>query len=1306
MRLLRSTHDGFSLTKDLPQDDIPSYAILSHTWGSDDDEVTYRDMSDRTGMTKPGYHKLKFCSNQASRDGLEYFWIDTCCIDKSNSAELTEALNSMYRWYQNAARCYVFLSDVSSPMPGPPDILPSTFWRSRWFTRGWTLQELIAPPQVDFYSLESQWLGNKISLRQPIHEITAIPFDALQGRMVTEFTVNERRLWAANRTTKREEDMAYCLLGIFGVFLPLIYGEGKEYALLRLEEEIERRCSSNHDQANEDTSPDNCLLPHSTEHGSKERLLGDLAKPSQENVQNEISATDSVASHTLATHIHAKLLHSVESPQNLENTRKTRQRLLGMLRFPEIDDRLINLKEPAGDTCQWFLLKPEYISWQSSQRLSQHPKFLWIRGKPATGKSILMKFLYFEAKKEKSINHDSLVIPFFFNARGSELERSVLGCYRSLLVELFVKFPDTLNVLDQLGNNAVASVVRSGWQLEPLKKILKLIIFRLKDIPILLFIDALDECAQDEVAEMVYFFEELCSRNTARLHICLSSRHYPNIMASYGDEITLENEIEHQKDLESYIESNARLRGYSKAAALKIDLLRKSSGIFLWVALVLQILNKEFANGRTADLRQRLQDIPPSLHELFEMILTRDNENLEDLEYCVSIILLAKRPLSPEELYFAHQQTRVTTEMVTWNRSDISPEDIRRFISSCSKGLVEIVKSQNETVQFIHESVRNFIVGRRTIPTSRSSSKAGVHSHGHELMRDLCMRRIMSVSDSVPDSEKPLGAISAQKAQNDVPFLTYATDHIFHHANCAQGEGASQVEFIAEFPFLFWIELSNLFRQPWHIRTTRAHPLYLFAEENLQHLLAVHPELHLQCRLEGERYGFPILAAAAKQNEEAFKVLLQALSTRPISDADSRQILNKFHHGTEFLYQHGESLLFYLLDFDWKPAVEGYLQALRTNQSPALTGVSGFDILTSQKALKHIELLLAGGVDPNSRNSKGETPISHSESTYMTEILIKHGADTEIKDYNGNSPLSIATKRGHSGVVEILLASGLVDLDSANSDGWTPLLLAAKYRHSGIMKMLVSTDKVDLERKDPVGRTALSHACEYFGKDVIALLGAKTAELDSADNIGRTPLSYAAGAGNRVAASFLVSQSHVDLDSKDHQGRTPLSHAAGNCNIAVVRLLLETGKTDPDSVDVRGLSPLHHAVNLGQEYHDHDARLAIIRALLMTGKVNVRRCSSSGHSVLDLSRNLLQSKKQERRELKRMGDESSRSDNSDDESWNDERLRPDGPEGSWAPVPRNHPHPVTRNILNRYSYDAHGNLEQEVIDLLEAHTSD
>lgn len=232
--LQRQGEDSFRLVSRLNRA-IPPYAILSHTWGADKDEVTFQDFRNGTASTKAGYRKIKFCAEQAARDRLEYFWIDTVCIDKTNSTELQEAINSMFRWYENSVKCYVYLDDVSSDSLAEDG---KSFQKSRWFTRGWTLQELIAPKCVEFFSKEGYVLGNKSSRVEELTEITGIPAKALEGKALSHFSVDERMTWTRGRETTREEDMAYSLLGIFDIQMPLIYGEGREKALRRLHKEI------------------------------------------------------------------------------------------------------------------------------------------------------------------------------------------------------------------------------------------------------------------------------------------------------------------------------------------------------------------------------------------------------------------------------------------------------------------------------------------------------------------------------------------------------------------------------------------------------------------------------------------------------------------------------------------------------------------------------------------------------------------------------------------------------------------------------------------------------------------------------------------------------------------------------------------------------------------------------------------------------------------------------------------------------------------------------------------------------------
>ena len=193
MRLLKIGSNGSFGLVEFTGDVVPPYAILSHTWGADAEEVTFQEVTAGLGKQKSGYRKLVFCGTQALQDGLQYCWVDTCCIDKSSSAELTEAINSMFRWYQEAAHCYVYLSDIFA---GVSLQHRQQIENSTWFRRGWTLQELLAPKSVLFYSAEGTLLGSRASLLQEIQTATGICSSALQGEPLHQFNVETRLSWA------------------------------------------------------------------------------------------------------------------------------------------------------------------------------------------------------------------------------------------------------------------------------------------------------------------------------------------------------------------------------------------------------------------------------------------------------------------------------------------------------------------------------------------------------------------------------------------------------------------------------------------------------------------------------------------------------------------------------------------------------------------------------------------------------------------------------------------------------------------------------------------------------------------------------------------------------------------------------------------------------------------------------------------------------------------------------------------------------------------------------------------------------
>ncbi len=217
-RKLGGNSNDFSLVS-FPADDVPPYAILSHTW-SDGEEVTYDELLSGTGKNKRGYNKIRFCGERASQDGLQYFWVDTCCINKQDKEELTYALNAMFAWYRKSQICYCYMYDVPKH-DLDPEHKDSKFRKSRWFTRGWALQELLAPLYLIFFNCAWEEIGTKSSLKGIVADITGIAPSILVLNKGGDVSVAQRLSWAAERQTSVAADKSYCLLGLLGVNIPM-----------------------------------------------------------------------------------------------------------------------------------------------------------------------------------------------------------------------------------------------------------------------------------------------------------------------------------------------------------------------------------------------------------------------------------------------------------------------------------------------------------------------------------------------------------------------------------------------------------------------------------------------------------------------------------------------------------------------------------------------------------------------------------------------------------------------------------------------------------------------------------------------------------------------------------------------------------------------------------------------------------------------------------------------------------------------------------------------------------------------------
>ena len=517
MRLLKLNDNGDLSLIERSGDNVYKYAILSHTWGPDGEEVTYEDLIKGTGKHKPGYDKLQFCAKQADLDGLKYVWIDTCCINKANFTELSTAVNSMFRWYREATQCYVYLSDVPDPKD-PSSTVESTFPASRWFKRGWTLQELIAPSSVQFFSRTGQLLGSKTSREQQIHHITGIAIKALQGDPLSQFCVRERLSWAADRQTTVEEDAAYCLLGIFDIQMPLIYGEGRRKALDRLQRKIQK--SSN-------------TTSQVSKHASWIVPLKGIA-----------STVSAVWTH-------------------LEDNRKA-EILVWTSTVPYEDNHETAYKGHVSGTGNWIFQDSSYISWDrgSSSRI------LWIHGngRHKTNEFIQLRYLnslLVGAGKTKLIAHVIAsflkrpldeALAYFYCSRNEDDRRNPASVLRSFVKQLSISSNSAQ--LHSALTEKYAEKHRSGFSSahfsnEEAENLLQILMKAYKRTT--LIVDALDECDKSSRVALIETLNRLVN-GIPNLKVLISSRWDDDIKRKLEGKAKLEvDATKNQEDIKKFV---------------------------------------------------------------------------------------------------------------------------------------------------------------------------------------------------------------------------------------------------------------------------------------------------------------------------------------------------------------------------------------------------------------------------------------------------------------------------------------------------------------------------------------------------------------------------------------------------------------------------------------------------------------------------------------------------------------------------------------------------------------------------------
>ncbi|KAK0790679.1 hypothetical protein LTR59_009173 [Friedmanniomyces endolithicus] len=1121
MRLLRlGDHGGLSLTKH-DDDKLPPYAILSHTWGDEDDEVTFDDLKrDDCGRGKAGYDaKLLFCGRQARNDDLLDFWVDTCCIKKESDAELSEALNSMFRWYRQSAKCYVYLQDVSALKRDRDSEQPNwvaTFRKSRWFTRGWTLQELIAPRVVEFWSRDGHFLGTKESLEDLIVEITGVPASALRGASLSNFTTNERLRWAAKRETKRPEDKAYCLLGLCDVFISPICGEGT-HAFVRLQNAIGKAQGSLSRGL------------HSPRDG------GDAGLPLRAE----------------------ELVHQ-----------QRRRELLASLSFDQMDSRHATINDAQRTTCEWILTHPDYVTWNDRESPSLHKGMLWIVGKPGAGKPTLMKFAHSHAVKSRV--EEETVLSFFFNARGNDLEKTTLGMYRSLLFQLLKGVPGLQIVLDAVDANTTTGTDSSQWMLNTLQNLLSIATRRLGQGQLRLFIDALDECDEQQIRDMVEFFGDLAEddpENQSRISICFASRHYPTIDIGNGRRLVLEDDPGHAEDLGKYIQRRLRVGDRSSANAIHATLLEKANGVFMWVVLVVGLLNEEYRRGSVYAVQQRLAEIPSGLSDLFKDLLRRDRARMGDLLLCLQWILFAREPLTREEFYFAmmaglyhglDHRTKWTPR--PWDSEEVTAADMERLVLSSSKGLAELTRSKTApTVQFIHESVRDFLLKDNGIVDLWPELDGQLASSSHDTLKSCCSAYLAADLSSHLDPAKSLAETWSSDMEElqrlisrQFPFLDYAHREVLYHANEA-AYGVDQQTFLGSFELDKWIPINNLYAMHDSYRhSPRATMLYVSARYNCSRLiLAEAPNVDkVWSRLPEEFYQFPILAAFANGHRAALQGLLGDDGAAFVDN-----IARDIGPGSDELYRMRENkdvLLWTAYNGRW--ALAECLLTLCANKGIYMISSSSPDGDTLLSLASHggcrgakkvVQLLLQQGVDVNAQGgvygNALQAACCDSSQSEVVQLLLNSGADVNAQGGRyGNALQAACCDSSQSEVVQLLLNSGAdLLLDSGadvNAQGGlhsNALQAACSYSHDSEVVQLLLDSGADVNAQGGWHSNALQATCSYsHDSEVVQLLLDSGADVNAQGGQHNTALQAACCHNYKSAIVQLLLDSGADVNAQ------------------------------------------------------------------------------------------------------------------------------------------------------------------------------
>lgn len=865
------------------------------------------------------------------------------------------------------------------------------------------------------------------------------------------------------------------------------------------------------------------------------------------------------------------------------------------LEFDYMESRLDSIDPADADSCTWLFRKPEYIRWRSSAYRETNGGLLWIKGKAGCGKSTMMKCALEYGKKQHT---SDTIVSFFFNARGHMLEQSVEGMYRSILSQMIKAFPV---LRSKLPPRPPPRVRDEGWPVPLLRNTFARAIHCLQalDEPVTLYIDALDECEEDEIREAVEHFESLTQRfqsRSSRISICFASRYYPQVSVQRCEEFRLDQQSEHRIDVWNYVQHRLRVRNESLKRELGNEICSRCSQVFLWVVLVVRRLNARTDRGASrAQMMTVLDGIPEKLEDLIADILKVPDE---ELICTMELVLLSEYPLEVETLYFATICATNQLNTDTFDHNDIDGTSMRLLILSASRGLVELTTNKRDVdnhAQFVHESVRNHLLVGGLAELRHCQGRNAVSSSHARLAKSFLA---FIKSDGERQGSTPLRSSEHFRAK----YLVFAMAALFYHMEMAFVGGEWSVENLGLFPTRTWITMRNAMDRLMH---EHRDPLK-YTPTTLLYILILYG-----CRSLARK---ALVMTIHRTPSSALKRgLLTANFTSKTRLANTKSTLNAYCGG-EFGY-----LIAVASKCGYHEIVELLLH-YGADPNP-----SGFGALDAAALGNHIAVarsLLRHGADPRGRGDSTLLCImAKNDNADMVELLLEFGADPNVHD-RYQSILSIAFAMGGSAKVKIiglLLRAGArtEDLDMPS----TPFDEAESEDSEELFHLLLDHQRDKTEVPFP---GLLLLAVKYLHNEGFSMLLAKGADANARTRSNENPLHVLAhaerprrgardirrslyGDGDRLAIATTLLKAGADVDAIDRERRAPLYTASREGHTGLVQLLLDHG------ADVHHGTPIYGTALDIASSHRHVNVVTLLREKILAEQQRSAASSTSAN---------------------------------------------------------------------------------------------